>query len=356
VEGPLKGYHHYAFAVRLDLGSPLAGEFRWLRLREPRPGVFWYDMRPFPSEDGLLRRLYGRVPRIPRVAVLQFDGGALTVAAFIEGATLDRVPDAVGRVADRFLDQIEEIFQALAAIDAPPLPHSDPLDCGYQSAAGCTESTAFLRKLVHFSTVHAYSGPLRRMDDLLAELGVKADALSDFGRALPELTYRKPQLLHGDLHRKNFVVDRAGGLWTIDWELALFGDPLYDLATHLHLMGYQPDQERDIVLRWKRAVGAEASAGSDDDLSHYLTYKRLQSVYTDVVRGVARLQEAAGADRGLLRNTAALARKALIAAQDPLGLERVPALAVIEAAFGNWVRTHDELPELTGGGAAQECC
>jgi hypothetical protein len=344
----------------VDPGSALAGKFRWLKLREPRAGVFWYDMRRYSSEDLLLQRLYGRVPRIPPVSALEFDGGVLTVAAFIEGATLDRLPDAVDRVADRFLDQIEELFRALSAIDAPPLVQGDLLDCGYRPPAGCTESTAFLYKLVHFSTVHAYSARLRSMDGLLAELGVQKDALRDFGKALPELTFRKPQLLHGDLHRKNFVVDRAGGLWTIDWELALFGDPLYDLATHLHLMAYQPDQEEQVIQRWKRAVGEAASAGADEDLDRYLTYKRLQSAYTDVVRGVARLRERAGdldgGDGGLLRNTAALARRALIAAREPLGLESAPTLAAVEAAFSSWVRSHSVLPEFAEIALTQECC
>ncbi|MGW4243281.1 phosphotransferase [Nocardia sp. NPDC004722] len=28
----------------------------------------------------------------------------------------------------------------------------------------------------------------------------------------------------------------------LDWELALYGEPVYDVATHLHKMGYQPDE------------------------------------------------------------------------------------------------------------------
>lgn len=353
VEGPLKGYHHHAFAVHLDPGSPLAGEFGWLKLKEPRPGVFWYDMRCFSSEDRLLQELYGRVPRVPRVSGFGYGDELVTFAAFIEGATLDRVSHAGDPVAERFLAQIEELFHALAAIDVQPLSQGDLLDCGHQAPSHYTRSATFLHTLVHFSAVHAYSARLGTMDGLLADLGVRRDALRDFGEALPELTDRKPQLLHGDLHRKNFVVDREGCLWTIDWELALFGDPLYDLATHLHLMGYQPQQEQDMIRRWKRAVGEESWRGAEEDLPHYLTYKRLQSVYTDVVRGAARLLQEPG--DGRLRSTSALVHKAMLAAQEPLGVEKVPPLPAIEAAFHAWVISGPELPQIDATDAAYRC-
>ncbi|CAM5643364.1 hypothetical protein SGRIM128S_09667 [Streptomyces griseomycini] len=42
-----------------------------------------------------------------------------------------------------------------------------------------------------------------------------------------------------------FIVDPQGGLWVIDWELAMIGDPLYDLATHLHLMRLRRGADSD---------------------------------------------------------------------------------------------------------------
>jgi aminoglycoside phosphotransferase (APT) family kinase protein len=343
VEGPLKGYHHRAYAVRLDPGSPLAADFRWLKLREPRSGVLWYDMRRFPSEDQLLQALYGRVPRIPRVSRQWINDGWVTFTAFIEGVTLDRVPEAAGRVADRYLDQIEELFRALAAVDSPPLAYDGLLACDCRKSAHGNRSTAFLRALTHFSVQHAYASHWDSTRGLMAELGVNEDALRDFGLRLPELTDRAPRLLHGDLHHRNFIVDRLGGLWTIDWELALFGDPLYDLATHLHLMGYQPDQEEDMFRRWKRAVGEESSLGADEDLPHYRMYKELQSVYTDIIRGAARLREDQGERR--LRRTAVLVHRAMTAAREPLGMGKVPPLPVIEAAFSVWLSSTPAPPK-----------
>ena len=174
-------------------------------------------------------------------------------------------------------------------------------------------------------------------------LGVPLGALGAFARRVPQLTDRPRTLLHADLHRKNLVVDRAGDLWFIDWELALLGDPLYDLATHLHLMSYQPDQEQDIIDRWTRAVGPARSAGLEPDLPHYLAYKRVQSLCTDVLRAATRLVEAAEppdtqAADVRLRGTAALVGKALAAAREPLRLEKVPPAPAIENAFHDWWR------------------
>ncbi|MEK9135467.1 MAG: aminoglycoside phosphotransferase family protein [Patescibacteria group bacterium] len=39
-----------------------------------------------------------------------------------------------------------------------------------------------------------------------------------------------PFLLHRDLRPANFLRDREGKIWIIDWERAILGDPLYDIA------------------------------------------------------------------------------------------------------------------------------
>ncbi|MFF7158705.1 phosphotransferase [Streptomyces sp. NPDC008139] len=369
VEGPLKGYHHQTYAVLLDPGSPFATDFRRLKLREPREGVYWYDMRWFSSEDLLLRRLNERhrdlFPYIPQVRELDVQGHRMAFLGFIEGVTLDRAPDSRGgRVAERFLRQIEDLFRSLAALDAEPLAAhgGQPAPCGCEgreqdlTRSGKGGSTAFLRGLTHFTVRHAYEGRQRAsLHDLLVELGVPGNALNAFARAEPELTDRPRALLHGDLHRKNFIVDRVGALWTIDWELALIGDPLYDLATHLHLMAYYPEQELEMVRRWERAVGPDASAGARDDLPHYRAYKRVQSLCTDVIRAATRLVESPdtpGTDTACLRlrGTAALVRKALDAALEPLGIEKAPPRQAVEDVFDAWWR--QEWKASHGGSAA----
>ncbi|MBY8880940.1 phosphotransferase family protein [Actinacidiphila acidipaludis] len=357
----------------------LAGQFPWLKLREPRDGVFWYDMRWFPSEEYVLRLLrdgFGDTFRhVPRVCEQRVQDEASPVRRigliqFIEGVTLDKVRSRrPGRIADRYVRQIEELFGTLASVDAGSLVgHGSP---AVEGCAGCDlaswpeqgGSTQFLGRLKHFTFNHAYEQRRRDMDDLLADLGVPSDKLAAFAERRPELTDRPRKLLHGDLHKKNFVVDRAGVLWTIDWELALVGDPLYDLATHLHLMGYPSDQEADVISRWERAVGAEAAAGAREDLPHYRAFKRVQSLCTDVLRTVARLSTAAredgegmaeGAPAGhrsgdrpaapvaRLRGAAAVVRRALEAAQPHLEVDKTQPPAAVEMALQAFLqRTED---------------
>jgi Phosphotransferase enzyme family len=354
VEGPLKGYHHQTFAVRLDPASPLARDFPWLKLREPREGVLWYDMRWFPSEDGLLRLLHERhsalLPRIPQVSEQPYQGKDVTFLEFIEGVTLDRVRGGrTGRVDERYLRQIEQLFHSLAAVDAESLvgfgssPERACRDSDLSTYPRVGGSTEFLRRLTHFTVVHAYHERRKDMEELLDRLRMPTGALDAFLRDVPRLTDRPRMLLHGDLHRKNFVVDRVGDLWTIDWELALVGDPLYDLATHLHLMDYQSDQERDVVARWQRAVGGAASAGAQADLPHYRAYKQVQSLCTDVLRATTRLKESEeqpGTPEGAarLRSTATIVRRALAAAGAPLGLGTIPTRGEVEKVFSEWWR------------------
>lgn len=350
VEGPLKGNHHFSFAVRLDRGSPLAGDFTWLKLREPRPGIFWYDMRFFPSEDLLLQRLQGRLPHVPRVRRYPVSDGEMTFAEFIEGVTLDRLPAAAERVPERVLGQLEELFGALVAVDPGPLLADGQPSCDCADGAGSTGdrgSTGFLRALLHFAVVHIYLPHRPLLGSLFEDLGVSDETLTCLPHRVPDLTPRAARLLHGDLHRKNLVVDRRGALWAIDWELALIGDPLYDLATHLHLMGYSSDQERDVVCRWRRAVGEAAARGLEADLPHYRDFKRVQSVCTDVIRSAARLAEQRGdgppqsgrPGSTSLRRVAAVVHRALMAAREPLGLEKVPPIVAVEAAFEAWLHS-----------------
>ncbi|MDF9814741.1 phosphotransferase [Streptomyces sp. SPB162] len=339
VEGPFPGYHNVTYAVRLDAGSTLGLKFRRMKLREPRPGVFWFDLRVFRSEDQLLPALQGRIPRIPLVT--KIDGHASAIS-FIEGRTLSSLRGAGGSrtVSAAFLDQIEELFQHLAAFDVVELPPPQQRQrvCTCVLSRGDGSSTAFLRELVHFTRKHVYAPHRKNFSRLLNDLDVPVGVLSTFERGLPQLTPRPNRLLHGDLHRQNFIVDDDGALWTIDWELALVGDPLYDLATHLHLMRYPLPQEREVIERWKRAVGEAAAKGADADLPHYVAYKRMQSVFTDVIRGATGLN--AVLDYAQLRQVAASVWRTLRAAQEPLGLEKVVSRVVVEAAFEDWHRRH----------------
>ncbi|TDD61251.1 hypothetical protein E1293_45095 [Actinomadura darangshiensis] len=75
-----------------------------------------------------------------------------------------------------------------------------------------------------------------------------------------------------------------GATTFLDWELTLWGDPVYDLAVHLHKMAYLPEEEASLTTRWSSAMPSEHIVGWQDDLVAYRTHERIKSAIVDAVR------------------------------------------------------------------------
>ncbi|MEO3978429.1 aminoglycoside phosphotransferase family protein [Streptomyces sp. CAU 1734] len=340
VVGPLKGYHHEAYAFPLPAGNPLRERFERGKLRAPRPGVLWYDRRCFASEDELLRALRGRISRIPETMEVA-DGFHLQ--GFIEGRTLGAGALSGHSLSPRHERQLGRLFGELVAVKTDELdgvartcPPGGPPPSGEDSAA-------FLDRLAGFTRDQVYGRNEAVYGELFDGLGVRPAALDRVGSpAAGRLANRPFALLHGDLHRRNLIVDTRGDLWTIDWELAMIGDPLYELATHLHLMGYHRREERRVGLRWATAVESVLPGSTRAwvrDLPALLAYKRTQSVFTDVIRTAAALGPRSDPNWKALPGAAWKVRRALIAAREPLGLAHVPSLPQVMAVYRGWLRS-----------------
>ncbi|MGP4110001.1 phosphotransferase family protein [Streptomyces sp. 4N509B] len=309
-----------------------------LKAGRARPGVHRFDPRCFESEEDLLVELallgVARIPQVHRIGPAD-----LLVHGYIEGETLAAHRPPGTPLTSRQLRQLMDRFAGLAAI--PPasleLVHGCPADARPHG------SREFLRGLIRFTRRHVYAVHRPELHGLFGRLGLHAGVLAEDGplaRAANRLTHRPFCLLHGDLHRDNLIVARAdGALWTIDWELALLGDPVYDLATHLHLMGYPAAQERRVVERWATAVTGSlpgAADGLEEDLPRYRAYKRVQSVFTDVIRQ-AHAVRAAAPDEVVPRLSRAVdvVTTVLRNAGDDLGLDETPSPAVVESAYAS---------------------
>lgn len=295
----------YAVRMSRDSGWGIHRD-SWAKVCVPQSGVFRYDRRCFASEEDLLVFLADRIPRIPRVIDPDPE---LPVHTFIKGRTLGRLSGERGRVDILYVDQIMDLFESLARIDT----HEITLErvCGHERREHrWGDSNFFYRGLLEFIRASAYETEVTPFRALLADFGVSRKLLRDLERRSRGLTDRPFALLHGDLHRENMIVDADKNLWTIDWELARIGDPLYELATHLYLMRYPEDQERVVVDRWKirmEAAHEGAADGADADLPHYLAFKRVQSAHTDLMRAGLRLAFLADGSPELPRAAAAAA-------------------------------------------------
>lgn len=320
IDGPLKGHHRLWHVVTPD-DEPTADRGR-LKVEEPREGALWFDRRSFLSEgEVLLRLLEIGVPRIP--PVLRAGSPAPVILSFIEGDPLNELAPAGTAVHPDLVDQITQVFSALARV-CPKTVDGWGIDT--KDVKPPADSAQFLQNLIRFTRHEVYEERRREFGHLFDRLGISAAPLAPRARlasAASQLTDRPFCLLHGDLHRANFIVDASYGLWTIDWELATLGDPLYDLATHLYLMRYPAEQEREVTEQWRATVEKElpgAAAGLDADLPRYLAFKRVQSVYTDVVRHAIKIRacETPGERKEQLKAGAKAVRDALVRAGDCL--------------------------------------
>ncbi|WP_405544229.1 aminoglycoside phosphotransferase family protein [Streptomyces phaeochromogenes] len=332
VEGPLCGYHHetYAFSLSAEAGADKKG--RW-KIREPREELLWFDRRCFTSEYELLYQLRRRIDVIPEVAPV----GGVDLQRFVEGVTLgERYPSGEA-VSGEVVEQILKLFRQLIAVTSDTLPVERK--CDPEDRADEGDSAGFLERLIRFTQKRVYGENLPEYEDLFTDLGLGLNSFEYLRKHVDGLTSRPFCLLHADLHRENFILDSAGKVWAIDWELAMLGDPLYDLATHLHLMRYPVQQEREIIQRWcviAEDVRKGSSKGWIEDLPRLLDYKKAQSVFTDVIRETQPLVGIGGFAHRRLRETSLKVRDVLWAAAEPLGLASRPSLLEIEAGLRRW--------------------
>lgn len=344
VEGPLQGYHHETYVFPLPGGAETAEQVRW-KCREPRSNLLWFDRRCFASEEQLLQALQGHIRDIPDI----IQAGPVGLQRFIEGETLGSLYGSGRLIPPSVFGQIVSLFKQLVAVRPEVL--TVERRCALRDRATDRDTSGFLERLICFTEERVYQENLGAFAGLFGELGLDGDSFKRLRKRVSGLAERPFCLLHADLHRENFVIDPEGRLWTIDWELAMFGDPLYDLATHLYLMRYPEPQERLMAQQWCAAV-EEVTPGSsarwEEDLPKLLDYKRVQSVFTDVIRMSLSLGAGSETEEGLLTRAGGKIQKVLTAAAEPLELKTVPSMGQIVAALVRWRREHKEL------GAARE--
>ncbi|MFD8193521.1 phosphotransferase [Streptomyces wuyuanensis] len=348
VEGPIEGHHHETYVIPLppEVAEVLGvdGTVRW-KCREPKPGLLWFDRRCFASEERLIGELRGRVGSVPELVEVE----GVPLQRFVEGATLGTRYGSEGWLPREVVGQLLRLFTELVAIRPADLDLERTCDPADRPREG--DTAGFLRGLIRFVETRVYQDNEPEYGDLFEVLGVTAGSLRRLRDRAEGLRERPFCLLHGDLHRENLVLDARGTLWTIDWELAIAGDPLYDLATHLHLAGYPDRQAVAVAGEWAHRVERArpgASRGWRHDLRLLLAFKEAQSVFTDVIRGALTVHgpvtgTGSGAERARLEETAGRLHRVMLRGAGPLGLGSVPEPWQIADALQAWCKRHPRL-------------
>lgn len=198
------------------------------------------------------------------------------VHAYVDGTVVHdvfprgvRLPGRIRRDVVAFLCSLPRVPKS----SLPPTPGSWPCD---GDTPGFAAELSQITGRVH----ERYRVSHRSLFD---DLGFPEDPLSPVSQGWSELAHRPFCLVHADVHRKN-MIENGTATYFIDWELALWGDPLYDLAAHIHKMVYQPEERKDVTARWLAGISAERSVQWNADLDRYLNHEQIKSAIVDSVR------------------------------------------------------------------------
>ncbi|MCX5056092.1 MULTISPECIES: phosphotransferase family protein [unclassified Streptomyces] len=315
--------------LRREVGTPVTVR---VRRKDALPVV----IRTWDNEAEILQAIKGILPHVPECLVKREH---FAIHSYVEGVPLssicgnDKPVDAllVKALAGLFAQMTQVRREAL-----PALPMAWPQN---------KDSQGFLHALAHQADQQIRRPNWHAFGGLFAALGISEDALTRFAERVPAMKRRPYSLLHADLHRDNLIVSYGGDppLICVDWELATYGDPLHELATHLVRMHYPDHQWDEVVGAWANAMETTrpaAVSGLDKDLHHYVEFERAQSVYPDVMRAARSLE--GSIDQKSLDDATAAVRRALEAAAKPLRLRAVPNLEEIERILFRWRASRDD--------------
>ncbi len=326
--------------VPVEAGMPVTVR---IRRAEALPVV----IRTWEDEAEILRAVQGVMPDAPRCLVTR-EGFA--IHSYVDGVPLSRVCGN-GKPVDTLV--VRELARLLARMSQvrreslPPLPAIWPRND--------KDSQGFLRTLAHLADRQIRQPNRRSFGGLFVALGIPEDALMRLADRVPAMARRPYSLLHADLHRDNVITRYSGHppLICVDWELATYGDPLHDLATHLVRMRYPEYQWDEVIDEWARAIQftrPAAAGGLAKDLRHYVAFERGQSVYPDVMRAARSLEYSF--DQKSLDVATAAVHEALETAAEPLRLRQVPSVSEIERVLFRWRSSRRDRHEDVRGSAS----
>lgn len=289
-------------------------------------------IRTWDNEDEILGAVKGILPHVPQCLA---KGAGFAIHSYVEGVPLSSVCGNGKPVDTLLIRALAGLLAQMAQVRRSTLP---PLPTGWPR--NDTDSQGFLRKLAYLADQQIRQPNWTDFGGLFAALGIPEDALIRLAERTPVMARRPYSLLHADLHRDNLIVSYGGHppLICVDWELATYGDPLHDLATHLVRMRYPTHQWPEVIEAWEmtmRRIRPAAVNGLTKDLGHYLAFERAQSVFPDVMRAARSLEESFS-QKSLDEATAEVSR-ALEAAAIPLRLRSVPGPQEIERALFRWL-------------------
>ena len=204
------------------------------------------------------------------------------VLTYQEGKTLCEQFGTQEAVSDNIVTEIAKKMKHLHEIGYPKFPFSN-------LAAVSPDTRTFYRSYL-LATEKIYANLYRKYSYLFKILNFPNDPFSSLHDDASSLLPRNFTLCHCDIHRHNVIITPNDSLYFIDWELAMIGDPLYDIAVHLQKTRYTAEQEELFFRYYTDEKDAEQFK------NQVQIYRRLETVkyaITDGVRILERIRDGA---------------------------------------------------------------
>ncbi|MYV98401.1 aminoglycoside phosphotransferase family protein [Streptomyces sp. SID3343] len=260
------GFYNDNIRAETDDGSVI--------VRIPIHGADGMDLRIWPEQD-VIRAVAPWVSAVPEVLLVSPEP-AFQLHRFVAGDVVDTVAPRGEAVPAHLLEDVVRFFGQLRRV---------PIECLPQVPADWPKDrdTAAFGARLSAVTVDVWERFRQPYAALYSALGVPTDPFERVVADWDRMTARPFGALHCDVHRKNLIVC-DGRTFFLDWELALWGDPLYDLAVHLHKMDYLPQEAETVRAAWFAAMPVEVTTGAVADLAVYVRHERVKSALVDAVR------------------------------------------------------------------------
>jgi aminoglycoside phosphotransferase (APT) family kinase protein len=266
---PLSGVYHDNFVVQHE------GQRYVLRLPRPMPAS--YDVEPRMLGEATILKALPSAITVPRL-IHESHEPPFLVTSWCPGERLDTLWPPGSAAPPSLTSAVAAIFTSLYDVDAAdlgePLPASPwaatPIDGDFFGGL-----LAFLNRI--------YEGADTEEQAFLAAVGLPEHPFSPAHHVLRS-NFRRPRLCHGDLQRTN-VLAHGAELSLLDWELAVWADPLWDIAAHIHRAGYPPEHEPQVLSTLLDTI--PDWTGSETEWADYQTYlrvERFRSLVLDALR------------------------------------------------------------------------
>lgn len=240
-------------------------------LRIPIDNCYEMDIRLIP--EYIVLDLIDGVVNAPKVL---YRNNNIQIHSYIHGTIASVVYKNGAALYEKLPLQVAVQMSSLHSLGVPTILQKYKPEC-YEN---------FIKTLIrHMYKV--YKGFWKDYKKLFLSMDIPVDPIECiYSKILNENTFNgKWSICHCDIHKDNIIIQQGDVVSIIDWELSIIGDPLYDIATHFHKMGYTKEQEAIFLSTYGiKQESKESIHKVRGKIKMYKEIEVIKSVLVDTIR------------------------------------------------------------------------